>query len=110
MKMGGIITNQDELVEILKGLFFDYIERRRTRQLYQDGKDGLVVPKRLLMFYYQLDENKRHLNQAADDFLRHYIVRPTFSSHISLKMKSNKSTASRKTNLALKNNRSVFCK
>lgn len=72
--MGGIITNQDELVEILKGLFFDYIERRRTRQLYQDGKDGLVVPKRLLMFYYQLDENKRHLNQAAEDFLRHYIA------------------------------------
>ena len=62
--MGGIITNQDELIEILKGLFFDYIERKRTRQLYQDGKDGLVVPKRLLMFYYQLDENKRHLNQA----------------------------------------------
>lgn len=74
MKMGGIITNQDELVEILKGLFFDYIERRRTRQLYQDGKNGLVVPKRLLMFYYQLDENKRHLNQAAEDFLRHYIA------------------------------------
>ena len=74
MKMGGIITNQDELVEILKGLFFDYIERRRTRQLYQDGKDGLVVPKRLLMFYYQLDENRRHLNQTAEDFLRHYIA------------------------------------
>ena len=72
--MGGIITNQDELVEILKGLFFDYIERRRTRQLYQDGKDGLVVPKRLLMFYYQLDENRRHLNQTAEDFLRHYIA------------------------------------
>lgn len=74
MKMGGIITNQDELVEILKGLFFDYIERRRTRQLYQDGKNGLVVPKRLLMFYYQLDENRRHLNQTAEDFLRHYIA------------------------------------
>ncbi len=72
--MGGIITNQDELVEILKGLFFDYIERRRTRQLYQDGKNGLVVPKRLLMFYYQLDENRRHLNQTAEDFLRHYIA------------------------------------
>ena len=74
MKMGGIITNQDELVEILKGLFFDYIERRRTRQLYRDGKNGLVVPKRLLMFYYQLDENRRHLNQTAEDFLRHYIA------------------------------------
>lgn len=74
MKMGGIITNQEELVEILKGLFFDYIEKKRTRQLYQDGKNGLVVPKRLLMFYYQLDENKRHLNQAAEDFLRHYIA------------------------------------
>ena len=72
--MGGIITNQDELVEILKGLFFDYIERRRTRQLYRDGKNGLVVPKRLLMFYYQLDENRRHLNQTAEDFLRHYIA------------------------------------
>ena len=72
--MGGIITNQDELVEILKGLFFDYIERRRTRQLYREGKNGLVVPKRLLMFYYQLDENRRHLNQTAEDFLRHYIA------------------------------------
>ena len=72
--MGGIITNQDELVEILKGLFFDYIERKRTRQLYQDGKDGLRVPKRLLMFYYQLDENRRHLNQVTETFIRHYVA------------------------------------
>ena len=74
MTMGGIITNQEELVEILKGLFFDYIEKKRTKQLYQGGKNRLIVPKRLLMFYYQLDEDKRHLNQAAEDFLRHYIA------------------------------------
>ena len=85
MKMGGIITNQDELVEILKGLFFDYIERRRTRQLYQDGKNGLVVPKRLLMFYYQLDENSGHLNQTAEDFLRHYIASETILEDAHLK-------------------------
>lgn len=74
MKMGGIITNQDELVEILKGLFFDYIEKKRTRKLYKDGKEGLIVPKRLLMFYYQLDDERRHLNQTAEKFLRHYIA------------------------------------
>ena len=74
MEMRGIITNQEELAEILKGLFFDYIERRRTRQLYQDGKDGLRIAKRLLIFYYQLDENRHHLYQATETFIKHYIA------------------------------------
>ncbi len=69
--MGGIITNQEELSEILKALFNDYVERKRTRQLY---KDGLVIPKRLLIFYYQLTPERRHLNKEAKEFLRHYVA------------------------------------
>ena len=69
--MGGIITNQEELVEILKTLFYDYIERKRTRRLY---KDGIQVPKRLLIFYYQLKEEKRHLKDVSKNFITHYIA------------------------------------
>ena len=72
--MGGIINDQDKLEEILKNLFLDYIERKRTRQLYKEGADGLIIPKRLLMLYYQLTEDKRHLNQMAENFIRHYIA------------------------------------
>lgn len=72
--MGGIINDQEELESILKNLFFEYTEKRRTRKLYQDGKYGLIIPKKLLMFYYQLDENRHHLNQAGEDFLKHYVA------------------------------------
>ena len=72
--MGRIITNQDALSEILKGLFYDYIERKRTRQLYKEGPEGLIIPKRLLIFYFQQPEENRHLNNATDNFLRHYIA------------------------------------
>lgn len=69
--MSRIITNQEELSEILKALFNDYIERKRTRQLY---KDGITIPKRLLIFYYQLTPERRHLNKEAKEFLRHYVA------------------------------------
>ena len=69
--MGGIITNEEELVEILKALFYDYIDRKRTRRLYQDG---ITIPKRLLIFYYQLPEEKRHLKDVSNEFLNHYIA------------------------------------
>lgn len=69
--MGGIITNQEELLEILKALFYDYIERKRTRRLY---KDGIQVPKRLLIFYYQLPEEKRHLKDVSQNFITHYMA------------------------------------
>ncbi len=67
--MGGIITNQKELVEIIKVLFADYIEEKRTRQLY---KHVPTVPRRLLIFYYQLKPEKRHLDQCAKEFIKHY--------------------------------------
>ena len=69
--MGGIITNQEELLEILKALFYDYVERKRTRRLY---KDGIQIPKRLLIFYYQLKEEKRHIKEVSKTFITHYIA------------------------------------
>ena len=69
--MDGIIKNQEELKEILKALFYDYIERKRTRRLY---KAGIVVPKRLLIFYYQLKEDERHIKDVSKEYLKHYIA------------------------------------
>lgn len=69
--MSKIIKNQDELEEILKGLFFDYIERKRTRKLEQED---IYITKRLLMFYYQLEDDRQHINKYAEKFIRHYIA------------------------------------
>ena len=62
---------QAELEDIVYKLFADYKERKRTRTLY---KTGLIIPKRLLMFYYLLDEEHRHLNGYQEEFVRHYIA------------------------------------
>lgn len=62
---------QKELEEIVSKLSEDYIERKRTRNLY---KTGLNIPKRLLIFYYQLNKENRHLNDNAESFIKHYIA------------------------------------
>ena len=62
---------QKELEEIVSKLSEDYIERKRTRNLY---KTGLNIPKRLLIFYYQLNRENRHLNDNAESFIKHYIA------------------------------------
>ena len=56
---------QIELKEIVDKLFDDYVERKRTRSLY---KTGLNIPKRLLIFYYQLNSENRHLDETAENF------------------------------------------
>lgn len=62
---------QKELEEIVSKLSEDYIERKRTRNLY---KTGLNIPKRLLIFYYQLNRENRHLDDTAESFIKHYIA------------------------------------
>ena len=62
---------QDEIKTIVNKLFEDYIEKKRTRTLY---KTGLNTPKRLLIFYYLLNEENRHLNVNSETFLKHYIA------------------------------------
>ncbi len=62
---------QIELKEIVDKLFDDYVERKRTRSLY---KTGLNIPKRLLIFYYQLNSENRHLDETAENFIKHYIA------------------------------------
>lgn len=62
---------QKELEEIVNKLFSDYIERKRTRTLY---KTELNIPKRLLIFYYQLNSENRHLDDTAEGFIKHYIA------------------------------------
>ena len=62
---------QKELEEIVSKLSEDYIERKRTRNLY---KTGLNIPKRLLIFYYQLNRENRHLDDTVESFIKHYIA------------------------------------
>ena len=37
-------------------------------------KTGLNIPKRLLIFYYQLNRENRHLDDTAESFIKHYIA------------------------------------
>lgn len=62
---------QAELKEIVDKLFEDYIERKRTHILY---KTGLNIPKRMLIFYYQLNNENRHLDETAENFIKHYVA------------------------------------